>query len=67
MLETIKSYMTAGTITAVLAFLAIIAGAFGQEGLKTFLADPTTAETILSLVGAVLALVAGVLKGVGKS
>lgn len=66
MLDTIKNYVTPGTISAVLAFVAIIAGAFGQESLKAFLNDPSTAQTILSVVGGVLALVAGVAKGVEK-
>ena len=57
-------YVTPGTVTAALSVAAIIAGAFGKSALATFLNDPSTAQTILTLAGAVGTLVAGLLNGV---
>lgn len=59
-----SKYLTSGNVTAVLSVAAIIAGAFGKSALATFLHDPSTAQTFLSLVGAVGTLVAGAMQGV---
>lgn len=57
-------YLTKGSITAVLSVAAILAGAFGKPGLATFLNNPDTAGAILTGVGSIGAVVAGVLEGV---
>ena len=59
-------FLTAGTITAGLSVAAILAGAFGYSALQTFLSDPSTAQTVLTVAGAVGTLVAGVLQGIQK-
>ena len=59
-------YVTPGTITAVLSIAAVVAGVFGQSALEHFFADPSTAQTILVVIGNVGTLVAGVLDGVKK-
>lgn len=57
-------FVTAGNVTAVLSVLAIIVGAFGKNALANFLNDPSTAQSIMSVIGAVGTLIAGVLPGV---
>jgi uncharacterized membrane protein len=57
-------YVTAGTVTALLSVLAIIAGAFGKSALATFLNDPTTSQNVLLIAGSIGTLVSGVLAGV---
>jgi hypothetical protein len=59
-----SKFVTPGTIAAVLAVLAVMAGAFGMPGLQHFFQDPATAQTIMTLLGAGMALVAGALTGV---
>jgi hypothetical protein len=59
-----SKYLTPGTVTAVLSIAAIVAGAFGKSTLATFLNDPSTAQDVLTLGGAVGTLVAGILNGV---
>lgn len=58
-----SKYLTLGNITAVLSVAAIIAGAFGKSAMQTYLNDPNTAQTILTLAGAVGTLIAGAAKG----
>lgn len=57
-------YLTAGNITALLSVAAIIAGAFGKTALQTFFSDPSTSQTLLTLMGAVGTLVSGAMQGV---
>lgn len=57
-------YLTPGTVTALLSVAAIVAGAFGKTALATFLNDPSTTQTLLTLAGAVGTLIAGILNGV---
>lgn len=57
-------YLTPGTVAALLSVAAIVAGAFGKSALATFLNDPSTTQTVLTLAGAVGTLVAGILNGV---
>jgi hypothetical protein len=59
-----SKYLTKGNITAALSVLAIAAGAFGKSALATFLTDPSTTQTILTLIGSVGTLVAGAMQGV---
>jgi hypothetical protein len=59
-----SKYITAGTVTAVLSVAAIIAGAFGKSALATFLNDPATGQTVLTLAGAIGTLISGVLSGI---
>lgn len=61
-----KKFLSGGTVTAALSVAAILAGAFGYDALGKFLNDPATATTVLTVVGAVGTLVAGVLEGVKK-
>lgn len=63
-MDFVNKYVTAGTVTAILSVLAIFAGAFGKSALATFLGDPSTAQTVLTIVGGVGTVVAGVLEGV---
>ena len=64
-MDSLKKFITPGTITAILSVAAVIAGAFGKSALASFLSDPSTAQNILVTVGAVGTLVAGALAGVG--
>lgn len=59
-------FLTAGTITAALSVAAILAGAFGYDGLSKFFNDPSTAQTVLTAAGAVGTIVAGLLDGIKK-
>lgn len=59
-----SKYLTLGNITAALSVMAILAGAFGKSALASFLNDPSTAQTVLSLLGSVGTLVAGAMQGV---
>ena len=59
-------YLTLGNITAVLSVTAIIAGAFGKSALASFLNSPDTAQTLLTLAGAIGTLVAGASKGMSQ-
>lgn len=58
-------FLTPGTIGAVLSVAAVLAGAFGKEALSTFLADPSTAQNILLVIGSLGTLVSGAMAGVG--
>lgn len=64
-MDLIKKYLTPGTIGAVLSVAAVIAGAFGKGALSTFLTDPSTAQNILLVVGAIGTLWSGAAAGVG--
>lgn len=57
-------YITPATVTAALSIAAILAGAFGQTALQTFLNDPHTAQTVLTILGSVGSLVAAAMPGV---
>lgn len=57
-------YVTSGTVTAVFAIAAVLAGAFGKTGLEHFFEDPSTAQSLLTVIGTVGTLVAGLLNGV---
>jgi len=57
-------YLTAGNITAALSVAAVLAGAFGKTALQSFLNDPSTAQTLLTLIGSVGTLFAGAMNGV---
>lgn len=59
-----SKYLTQGNIAAILAITAIFAGAFGKGALASFLNDPDTTQTILTVVGALGTLIAGASKGV---
>lgn len=59
-----SKYITPGTVTAVLSIAAIVAGAFGKSALATFLNDPSTTQTILTLAGSIGTLAAGLMNGV---
>jgi hypothetical protein len=59
-------YVTLGNISALLAVAAIIAGAFGKSALQAFLNDPSTAQTVLTVLGSIMTLVAGAAKGVNQ-
>ena len=59
-------YVTKGTIAAVLSIAAILAGAFGYDAIGTFLNDPGTVTTALTIVGAVGTLYAGITDGLKK-
>jgi large-conductance mechanosensitive channel len=59
-----SKYFTRGNVTALLAVAAIIAGAFGKSALASFLNNPDTAQTILSVLGALGTLAAGAMQGV---
>jgi hypothetical protein len=60
----VSKYITPGTVTAVLSIAAIVAGAFGKSALATFLNDPSTTQTILTLAGSIGTLAAGLMNGV---
>lgn len=57
-------YITPGNVTAALSVLALAAGAFGKGALATFLNDPSTTQTIFTIIGLVGTLFAGAMKGV---
>lgn len=59
-----SKYVTAGNISALLSVMAIIVGAFGKNALSTFLNDPSTTQTVMTIIGAIGTLVAGVLPGI---
>jgi hypothetical protein len=59
-----SKYITLGTITAALSVGAIIAGAFGKTTLQSYLANPETAQTLLTVIGSIGTLIAGLLPGV---
>jgi hypothetical protein len=59
-------YLTKGTIAAVLSIVAIMAGAFGYDAIGTFLNDPGTVTTVLTIVGAAGTLYAGITDGIKK-
>jgi hypothetical protein len=59
-----SSFLTTGTVTALLSMAAVIAGAFGKSALATFFQDPSTAQAILTVAGAGGTLLAGAMKGV---
>ncbi len=65
-MDKIKDFLTPGTITAVLSVAAVLAGAFGYNTLQAFFADPSTVQTILTLIGAIGTLIAGLLDGIKK-
>jgi hypothetical protein len=60
-------YLTRGTVAAVLSIAAIMAGAFGYDAIGTFLNDPGTITTALTLAGAVGTLYAGIVDGIKKA
>jgi hypothetical protein len=62
-----SKYITAGTVTALLSVLAIIAGAFGKSALAAFFNDPSTSQTVLTVAGAIGTLDSGLLSGVKPS
>lgn len=57
--------ITTGTIAGALALAAALSNAFHYPALGAFFADPTTAAEATSVLTGALALVAGLLKGVG--
>lgn len=61
-----SKYLTLGNIAALLSVAAIIAGAFGKGALASFLNNPDTAQTILTVLGSIGTLVAGASKGVSQ-
>lgn len=61
-----SKYLTLGNVSAILSVIAILAGAFGKNAMQSFLDDPNTAQTIMTLVGAIGTLVAGAAKGVNS-
>lgn len=58
------NFLTLGTVAGVLAFGGTLAAAFGKPAFATFLTDPSTAQSVLAVISAGAALVAGVAKGV---
>lgn len=58
------NYFTSGTIVGGLAIAAALSNAFHYPVLGAFLSDPTTAQSLTSVLTGVLALGAGALKGV---
>lgn len=61
-----SKYVTPGNVTALLAVAAIFAGAFGKSALASFLTNPDTAQTVLSVLGAIGTLAAGAMQGIQK-
>jgi len=59
-----QSLLSAGTIAGGLACASALATAFHYPALGLFLADPATATTATGIVTGIIALAAGVLKGV---
>lgn len=57
-------YVTLGNVTALLSVLAILAGAFGKTQLQAYLGNPDTAQTVLTVIGSIGTLVAGIMPGV---
>jgi hypothetical protein len=63
----IMKFVTPGTIAAVLAIAAGLAGQFGQAGLAHFFADPSTSQSVLTMISSALTLYAGIAVGVKHS
>lgn len=61
-----SKFLTSGNVTALLAVAAIIAGAFGKSALASFLNNPETGQTVLTVLGSVMTLVAGAMQGIKK-
>jgi hypothetical protein len=62
----VKNFVTTGSVAGVLAFMAVIAGAFGKPALASFFNDPTTAANVATLLGSALTLYAGMAQGLRK-
>lgn len=58
-----KKFATPGAVTGLLTVAAVAAGIAGKSELAAFLGSPETANAVVSLVGAVGTLVAGLLPG----
>lgn len=58
-----KKFVTPGAVTGLLTVAAVAAGIAGKSELAAFLGSPDTANAVVSLVGAVGTLVAGLLPG----
>ena len=56
--------ITPGNVTALLSVLAILAGAFGKKPLEVFLNDPATTQAVMTVIGSLGTLAAGMMKGV---
>ena len=61
-----SKYITPATVTAVLSIGAILAGAFGKTALQTFLNDPNTVQSVMTVLGSLGALIASAMPGVSK-
>lgn len=61
-----ERFVSKGTVAAALSVTAILAGAFGYDALGRFLNDPTTVTTVLTVVGALGTIYAGVAEGLKK-
>lgn len=59
-----RKVLTPGIIAGLLAAGAVAAGIAGKPALAAYLADPDTAAQAVTAAGAVMALVAGALKGI---
>ena len=57
-------FLTAGSVAGLLGLGAALSIAFGKPALGAFLSDPSTATTVTAVATGLVALVAGVLKGV---
>ena len=57
-------FLTLGTITGVLGFLATVAGLFQFNALQVILADPQTANTIQLAIGLAMQIASTFMPGV---
>lgn len=61
-----SAFLTTGTVAGFLALLSAFSNAIHYPVLGAFLSDPVTAQQLTSVLAGVLALGAGVAKGVHK-
>jgi len=59
-----RKLLTPGVIAGFLAAGAVAAGLAGKPALASYLGDPDTAAQVVTAAGAVMAIAAGILKGV---
>lgn len=62
----LKSLLTAGPITGILTFIATVLSLFNLDTLATFLRDPETAQTVVTVAAGIMSIVSGVLTGIQR-
>jgi threonine/homoserine/homoserine lactone efflux protein len=61
-----KSLLTAGPLTGILTFIATVVSLFNMDTLASFLRDPQTAQTVVTVVAGIMSIVSGVLAGIQR-